>query len=52
MNTLSISEEAKESLVGKRIVDVGFNYIVLSNGCRIYLEEAEIDALNDISTHH
>jgi hypothetical protein len=51
MSASSISEETKECLLNKRIVDIGIDYIVLSNGFRIYLEEAEIDALNDLSSH-
>ncbi len=46
MNTIKLTEEAKESLVGKRIIHAGDNYIVLEDGCRIYLEESEIENLN------
>jgi hypothetical protein len=46
MNTIKLTEEAKESLVGKKIIDAGDNYIVLEDGCRIYLEESEIEMLN------
>jgi len=51
MSASGISEQTKEVLINKRIIDIGFDYIVLSNGFRIYLEEAEIDALNDLSSH-
>ena len=47
MTTKSFSEETKEYLIGKTIVSVSDNYIVLSDGCRIYIEDAEIDFLND-----
>lgn len=46
MITIKFTEEAKESLIGRKIIDIGDNYIVLDNGCRIYLDESEIQNLN------
>ncbi len=46
MTTIKISEEAKQGLIGKKIIEVGYNWIKLDNGCIIYLEESEIEMLN------
>jgi hypothetical protein len=46
MNVTKLSEEAKNSLIGREIISVGDNYLVLDNGCRIYLDESEIESLN------
>jgi hypothetical protein len=46
MTTIKLTEEAKESLIGRKIIEVGDNYIVLDNGCRIYLDESELEMLN------
>jgi hypothetical protein len=45
MKTSRISEDAKKSLVNKRIISVGDDYIQLDNGSRIYLDESEIEML-------
>jgi hypothetical protein len=46
MITIKFTEETKEYLIGRMIINVGDNYIVLDNGCRIYLDESEIQNLN------
>lgn len=46
MNTTTLNEKAKDSLIGREIIAVGDNYLVLDNGCRIYLDESEIESLN------
>ena len=45
MKTSRISEDAKKSLVNKRIISIGDDYIELTNGLRIYLDENEIEML-------
>lgn len=49
MENTFFSEEVKKQLTGKKIHDVGDNYIVLDNGCRLYISESEIELLNSIS---
>jgi hypothetical protein len=46
MTTIKLTEEAKKSLIGKIITEVGDNYIVLDSGCTIYLDESEVEMLN------
>lgn len=46
MNNVTLSQETAEMLIGKKIIDVGHRYIVLDNGCRIYLDDSEIEMLN------
>lgn len=43
MKTIKLSNEGKESLIGKRIIDAGDDYIKLDNGLCVYLSEDEID---------
>ena len=45
MKNIRLSKETKKSLIGKEIVGCGDDYITLDNGCRIYLDESEIDNL-------
>jgi hypothetical protein len=45
MDTVKLSQDTKEELIGKKIIAVGDNYIALDNGCRIYLDEDEINML-------
>lgn len=49
MSTSKLTQATKDGLIGRRIHDVGENYIVLDNGLRIYLEDSEIEHLNDIN---
>jgi hypothetical protein len=49
MQVEKISLETKDYLVGKKIVDVGDHYIVLDNGLRIYLDDAEIEHINSLN---
>lgn len=49
MTTLTLTQEAKEWIVGKKIIDVGVNYLKLDNGLRIYLDESEIEHLNSLN---
>ena len=46
MTTIKLSEETRQNLIGKKIIEVGDNWIKLDNGCVIYLEESEIEMLN------
>ena len=46
MYTTSFTNDTKEYLIGMKIVEVGDNYIVLDNGIRIYIEESEIEMVN------
>ena len=46
MSNTQLTEAAKQMLIGKRIHEVGDNYIRLDNGCQIYLTDEEIDSLN------
>lgn len=46
MTTQTFTEETKDWLVGKKIIDVKENYILLDNGIRIYLGDLEIENLN------
>jgi len=41
-----LTEQAKQMLTGRRIHEVGDDYITLDNGHRIYLTEEEIESLN------
>lgn len=47
MTSATFSQEAIDSLIGKAIIDIGSNYVVLDNGIRIYIEESEIEMLNN-----
>ena len=47
MTSITFKEATIKLLVGKSIISVGWNYITLDNGLRIYLEESEIDFLNE-----
>ena len=49
MENTFFSEEVKKDLTGRKIHEVGDNYIVLDNGCRLYLAEDEIEFLNSNS---
>jgi kynurenine formamidase len=49
MTTTTITQETAEFLVGKKIIEVGTNYIKLDNGLRIYLDESEIEDLNSFN---
>lgn len=44
--TLKLSDDTKKDLKYRAIVEIGDDYIVLDNGCRIYLDESEITMLN------
>lgn len=44
--TEKISDETKKGIVGKKIVEVGDNWIRLDNGLRIYLGDKEVSDLN------
>lgn len=46
MTTSKLSETAIESLVGKTIIEANENWIKLSDGCIIYLDDAEVEMLN------
>ena len=49
MTNIKFSEETKERLVGKQIIEVGDDYITLDSGMRIYIiEESEIEHVNDM----
>jgi hypothetical protein len=54
MKAIKLSDDAKLNLNGKRIIAVGDDYITLDDGCRIYLDESEIDMLGSepIETKH
>lgn len=45
MKIYKLSKETKKGLIGKRIIDCGDDYITLDDGCRIYLDESEIEHL-------
>lgn len=49
MTKTTISQETAESLIGKKVIEVGHNYIKLDNGLCIYLDEFEIDHLNTLN---
>jgi len=49
MTKTTITQEAAEWLVGKKVFEVGPNYIKLDNGLCIYLDEQEIDHLNSLN---
>lgn len=46
MITTKLSDTAIENLVGKSIIEANENWIKLSDGCIIYLDDAEIEMLN------
>jgi hypothetical protein len=46
MTTQTLTQETIEMLVGKTIIEASDNWIKLSNGLVIYLEDSEIDHLN------
>jgi len=48
MNKKLLTESVIESLIGKIIIDVKENWIKLDNGLKIYLQDDQIDTLNDI----
>jgi len=43
----TFNEATAKALIGKTIIDVQSNYIKLDNGLCIYLEDSEIEILND-----
>jgi hypothetical protein len=45
MDTVKLSQDAREALIGKKIISAGDNYITLDNGCNIYIDEDEINML-------
>jgi hypothetical protein len=45
MKKIRIADEVRQSLINKRIISVGDDYIELTNGLRIYLDENEIEML-------
>jgi len=47
MTTKFLSEDAKTYLNYKKIINVGANYIQLSDGICIYLDEEAIEHLNN-----
>ena len=49
MTTTTITQETAEFLIGKKIIEVGTNYIKLDSGLRIYLDESEIEDLNSFN---
>jgi len=49
MTTLNLTQETKEWLLEKKIIDIGLNYIKLDNGLCIYLDESEIEHLNSFN---
>lgn len=49
MINTSITPWTAEWLLGKKIFEVGPNYIKLENGLCIYLDEQEIDHLNSLN---
>ena len=46
MTTTKLSETAIKTIVGKTIIEANENWIKLSDGCIIYLDDAEIEMLN------
>ena len=46
MQLQKLSETAIESIVGKKIIEAENNWIKLDNGCIIYLDDQEIEMLN------
>ena len=49
MTKATFTQETAEHLVGKAIIEVGKNYIKLDNGLCIYLDEDEINHLNELN---
>ena len=47
MNTTSLKQSTIEALIGKKIIDAENNWIKLDNGLKVYLEDSEIEMLND-----
>lgn len=45
MKQIRLTLQVRRELKGKTITYVGNDYIVLDNGCRIYLDDDEIDML-------
>ena len=52
MRTIRLNEDAKDTLLGKKVIAVGDDYIQLDNGTRIYLDEYEIDMLGGEPTSY
>jgi hypothetical protein len=46
MQVQNLSENAIESIIGKKIIDAKSNWIKLDDGCIIYLDDEEIEMLN------
>jgi hypothetical protein len=46
MQTQKLSANTIESIVGKKIIEAESNWIKLDNGCIIYLDDQEIEMLN------
>jgi hypothetical protein len=49
MNVHEFTSPTKDYLTGRKIIEVGNNYIKLDNGLCIYVEDSEIEHLNDLS---
>ncbi len=49
MNVHEFTPPTKDYLTGKKIIEVGKNYIKLDSGLCIYVEDSEIEHLNDLS---
>jgi hypothetical protein len=49
MNTIRLSKETKKSLLGRKVTLVGDDYIELEGGCKVYLDESEIEMLGSDS---
>ena len=47
MKKNKLSEVVFKNLIGKKIFNVGDNWIQLDNGLKIYLDNLEIELLND-----
>lgn len=45
MKIYKLSNKTKQSLIGKTIIDCGDDYITLDDGCRIYLDDDEVNHL-------
>lgn len=49
MTTQQFTKETAESLVGKTIIRVEYNFIELDNGLCIYVDDAEVEHLNSFN---
>jgi hypothetical protein len=50
--TSQLTPESESMLLGKQIIRVGLNYIVLDSGLNIYLSDSEIDDINSWKLHN